>query len=220
MGEGRGGVGEIMTSYYPIFLNIKDKPCVVVGGGEVAERKVRSLVEQGAQVKVISQSLTRGLESLVQQGAVKVMLREYRPGDIRYALITIAATDDIQVNRMVARDGAQWGIPVNVVDDPDASDFIVPSQFSRGDVVIAISTGGQSPALARKIRTELESYIGPEYESLVQLVSEVRAELKKNDIKPSSDVWQEALDLHKLLPLLRAGQVEQARKILLDNLTG
>ena len=208
-----------MASYYPIFLNIKGKLCVVVGGGEVAERKVKTLVEQDAQVMVISQSITKGLENLAQQGAIQVMLRDYRPGDLSGAMVAIAATDDARVNRQIAEDGARWGVLVNVVDDPEASDFIVPSQFCRGDVVIAISTGGHSPALAKKIRTEMESHIGPEYDSLVQLLSQLRAELKQSGSNPAGDAWQEALDLEALLPLLRAGRVEEARKILLDNLT-
>ena len=208
-----------MASYYPIFLNVNNRRCVVVGGGYVAERKVKTLIEQGAQVMLISQHLTKELEGLARQGAIQVMLRDYRPGDLTGAVIAIAATDNAQVNHQIAEDGRRWGVLVNVVDDPEASDFIVPSQFCRGDVVIAISTGGRIPALARKIRMELESYIGPEYDSLVQLLSQVRAELKKSGSSPKGDAWQEALDLETLLPLLRAGRVEEARKILLDNLT-
>ncbi len=190
----------------------------MVGGGEVAERKVKTLVEQGAQVMVISQNLTKELENLARQGTIQVLLRDYSPGDLRLAVIAIAATDNAQVNRQIAEDGKQWGILVNVVDDPEASDFIVPSQFNRGDVVIAISTGGRSPALARKIRTDLESHIGPEYDSLVQLLSQVRTELKEKGSNPTGDAWQEALDLETLLPLLRSGRVEEAKKILLDKL--
>ena len=208
-----------MAPYYPIFLNVNSKLCVVVGGGEVAERKVKTLVEQGAQVMVISQRLTKGLGKLGRQGAIQVMLRDYRPGDLSGAMVAIAATDDARVNRQIAEDGERWGVLVNVVDDPEASDFIVPSQFCRGDVVIAISTGGHSPALAKKIRTEMESHIGPEYDSLVQLLSQLRAELKQSGSNPAGDAWQEALDLEALLPLMRAGRVEEARKILLDNLT-
>jgi len=208
-----------MSSYYPIFLNVKDKRCVVVGGGEVAERKVKALMEQDAQVMVVSQHLTAELEEMVRQGAIQVMLRDYRPGDLIGAVIAIAATDNAVVNHRIAEEGKRWGILVNVVDDPESSDFIVPSQFCRGDVVIAISTGGRSPALARKIRTELESCIGPEYDSLAQLLSQVRAELKKSGNSPTGDAWQEALDLETLLPLLRSGRVEEARKIILDNLT-
>jgi len=212
-------MGGKMASYYPIFLNVNNRLCVVVGGGDVAERKVKTLIEQGAQVMLISQYLTKELEGLARQGAIQVMLRDYRPGDLMGAVIAVAATDNSQVNHQIAEDGRQWGVLVNVVDDPEASDFIMPSQFCRGDVVIAISTGGHSPALARKIRMELESYIGPEYDSLVQLLSQVRAELKKSGSSPTGDAWQKALDLETLLPLLRAGRVEEARKILLDKLT-
>jgi precorrin-2 dehydrogenase / sirohydrochlorin ferrochelatase len=217
-GEDRGKDRKIMTSYYPIFLNLKNRRCVIVGGGEVAERKVKTLVEQGAQVMVISQNLTKELETMAGQGMIQIMLRDYSPGDLRLAVIAIAATDNTQVNHQIAEDGKQWGVLVNVVDDPEASDFIVPSQFSRGDVVIAISTGGHSPALARKIRTELESHISPEYEALVQLVSQVRAELKEKGSSPTGDDWQEALDLKKLLLLLREGCVEEAKNILLNKL--
>jgi siroheme synthase-like protein len=208
-----------MSSYYPIFLNVKGKRCVVVGGGEVAERKVKALMEQDAQVMVVSQRLTAELEEMVRQGAIQIVLRDYCPGDLKGALIAIAATDSTQVNRQIAEEGKRWGVLVNVVDDPEASDFIVPSRLCRGDITIAISTGGRSPALARKIRTELESCIGPEYDSLAQLLSQVRAELKKSGSSLSGDAWQEALDLETLLPLLRAGRVEEARRLLLDNLT-
>ena len=212
-------MGRKMSSYYPIFLNVKNKRCVVVGGGEVAERKIKALLEQGAQVMVVSQHLTAELEGLARQGSIQAMLQDYRPGDLKGAFIAIAATDSAQVNRQIAEECKRLGVLVNVVDDPEASDFIVPSRLCRGDVTIAISTGGRSPALARKIRTELESCIGLEYDALAQLLSQVRAELKKSGNSPSGDAWQEALDLETLLPLLRAGRVEEARRLLLDNLT-
>lgn len=209
-----------MSTYYPIFLNIQGKKCVVVGGGEVAERKARALVEQGASVTVISARVSDGLTQLAEQGIIELSLRDYQPGDLENALIAIAATDDPKVNMDVVREGQERGVLTNVVDAPEHSDFIVPSLLRRGDVSIAVSTGGKSPALARRIRTELEQSLAPEYASLALLVSQVRQELKRDGIYVDGNAWQESLDLEPLLDMLKKGEFEQAREKLLSDLLG
>jgi len=207
-----------MSTYYPIFLNIQGRKCVVVGGGEVAERKARALAEQGASVTVISARVSDGLAQLAEQGAIQISLRDYQSGDLENALIAIAATDDPKVNIDVAREGRERGVLTNVVDDPEHSDFIVPSLLRRGDISIAISTGGKSPALARRIRTELEQSFAPEYASLALLLWEVRQELKRDGIHVEGNAWQKSLDLEPLLDMLKKGEFEQAKEKLLSDL--
>ncbi len=204
--------------YYPIFLNIRGKRCVVVGGGAVALRKVNILLEHEASVKVISPELCPELSQLAKSRAIQVLQRNYNGGDLQGAFIAIAATDDGEINNKVAEEARVKGVLVNVVDDSEHSDFIVPSQFRRGDITIAVSTAGKSPALARKIRTRLEKDFGAEYASLALLVDEVRSELKRQGIKINGHSWQEAIDLDVLIELLRTGQSKKAKATLLVNL--
>jgi len=204
--------------YYPIFLDIKEKRCVVIGGGIVALRKVNMLLDHEAQVEVISPQLCPELSELAANGMVKAVLREYEPGDLQGAFVVVAATDDSQINEQVAREAMQQGILINVADIPELSNFIVPSYLRRGDVTVAVSTGGKSPALARKIRLELERGFGEEYALLATLIDEVRSELKHQKITILGDVWQQALDLDILLELLRSGQRDEAKKRLSDTL--
>jgi len=204
--------------YYPIFLNIGGKRCVVVGGGLVALRKVKALLEHEASVKVISPELCPELSQLAKSRAIQVLQRNYNGGDLQGALIAIAATDDGEINNKVAEEARAKGVLVNVVDDSEHSDFIVPSQFRRGDITIAVSTAGKSPALARKIRTRLEKDFGAEYASLALLIGEVRSELKRQGIKINGHSWQEAINLDVLIELLRTGQSKKAKATLLVNL--
>lgn len=133
---------------------------------------------------------------------------------MRGAMLAIAATDDRAVNNRVAGDGEAGGVLVNVVDDAEHSDFILPSTLQRGDVVIAISTSGRSPALARKLRTELEEYLEREVGEIAVLLSEVRAELKKEGKNVNGDSWQKCLDLPDLQAKIREGKFAQAKSAL------
>ena len=207
-----------LASYYPIFLNISGRRCVVVGGGQVALRKVKALIECGADVEVISPDLCLELRRLAESREVRALNREYQSGDLRGAFVVIAATDNSDVNRKVAEEAKRNAALVNVVDDAENSDFIIPSYLRRGDVTVAISTAGKSPALARKIRNRLEKDLGNEYASLTNLIGEVRAEAKRQRIQVDGDDWQEALDLDLLLELLHSGESERARALLLTNL--
>jgi siroheme synthase-like protein len=207
-----------MSSYYPIFLNLKGRRCIVVGGGSVAERKTRMLLEHQASVTVISPTLSIGLRHLAEQGAIQTIIRNYQAGDVDEAFLVIAATDDPCINTAIADQRRKQKALVNVVDDPESSDFIVPALVRRGDVTIAISTAGKSPALARKIRAELEKSFGAEYASLVSLINEVRSELKRKGVTVHGDDWQEALDLDSLVEMIRAGRTEEVKASLLHNL--
>jgi len=207
-----------MTSYYPVFLDLKGKKCVVVGGGSVAERKVGTLLEYQASVTVISPKLNQGLEQLAERNAIQPIRRQYRSSDLKDAFLIIAATDSAAVNAAVAGQGTQQRALVNVVDAPKDSSFIVPSVVRRGDITIAIGTAGKSPALARKIRTNLEAVIPQEYASVAAIVSEVRQELARRRISVDGDTWQRCLDIDLLLEMVKKGQLDEARERLLADL--
>ena len=204
--------------YYPVFLNIKGRKCIVVGGGKVALRKVNILLGYGAQIEVISPCICPELAEFGRKNDIRIIAREYQMGDLKDAFIAIAATDDNEVNELVVREAREKSVLVNVVDDTEKSDFIVPSYLRRGDITIAISTGGRSPALARKLRLKVESEFGDEYALLAHIIGDVRDELKKHCIKVDAETWQQALDLECLISLLKKGEAEKARAVLLDNI--
>jgi len=205
-------------SYYPILLNIRGKKCLVVGGGNVALRKIQTLLEHGANVEIVSPNFCPEINKLAKEGTIRAINRDYKPEDLKKTFIAIAATDDIKTNEKLAAQARRLGILVNVVDDPNNSDFIAPSYFRRGDIIVAVSTSGRSPALARKIRSELEKKFQAEYAQLALVADEVRSELKQQGITVSGDAWQKVLDLNSLIELLRRGKNQQAREIMLSKL--
>jgi len=205
-----------VIAYYPVSLNIGRRKCVVVGGGEVALRKVKALLEHGASVEVISPDLCPELARLAESGKISVRNHAYEMGNLTGAFLAIAATDDGEINQQVAKEARSKSLLVNVVDDAENSDFIVPSYLRRDGLTIAVSTSGQSPALARKIRTRLEKEITDQYGTLTRLIGEVRSEIKREGIKIKDDHWQEALDLDLLLELIKKGEREKAKAILLS----
>jgi len=163
---------------YPICLvGLETRRAVVVGGGVVAARKVAALLEAGAQVTVISPDLALALTALAAERRIAAIVRPYRDGDLTGAFLAIAAAGDPAVNEAVWREAERLGCLVNVVDDPAHSHFIMPAVVRRGEVTIAVSTGGASPALARRLRQKLEAEIGPEYGILAEILAELRPEL-------------------------------------------
>ncbi|OGO61032.1 MAG: hypothetical protein A2Z36_00265 [Chloroflexi bacterium RBG_19FT_COMBO_48_23] len=204
--------------YYPISLNVQGKKCLVVGGGNVALRKVQALIEHGADVEIVSPDFCPELNKLAREEAIRVTRRSYKPEDLEDVFVAIAATDDVNTNENVAAEARRLGILVNVVDDPNNSDFIAPSYFRRGDIIVAVSTSGRSPALARKIRSELEKSFQAEYAQLALVADEVRSELKQQGITVSNDAWQKVLDLNSLIELLRRGKNQQAKEIMISKL--
>jgi len=165
--------GDILR-YYPVGLDIANKRCLVVGGGEVAQRKVLKLLDCGAEVCVVSPQLSPGLLELAGEGRIVHICADYEKIHLTGAFLVIGATDDPAVNAQITKDARARGILVNIVDDPPQCDFILPALLERGDLVIAILTGGSSPALAKKLRVELAAQIGPEYEILVSVMGAVR----------------------------------------------
>ena len=167
----------IALKYYPICFDITNKRCIVVGGGEVAERKVKRLLDFGARVAVIGKKLTPRLKTMKKEGRIDHIDAEYDKAFINDAFLVIGATDRDDINANISRDGREKRIPVNIVDDPEKCDFILPSLLEQGDLLIAVSTGGKSPALAKKLREDLEKLYGPEYQTLLKVMGSLREKL-------------------------------------------
>ena len=206
-----------MPTYYPVFIDVKDRLCVVIGGGNIGEEKVHKLLECGARVWVISPEVNDGVRELADTESVTWDQREYRQGDLEGAFIAIAATDDNKVNRQIAAEAEGRNVLLNVVDVTPLCTFIAPSVARRGDVSIAISTGGASPALARKFREALSDSRILEYADLAPLLSDARNELKRIGVRVAPDHWQACIT-EDLLDMVQTGKPEQARKTLMANL--
>jgi len=163
---------------YPILLLLEGRPCVVVGGGRVATRKVESLLVAGARVRVISPELHPDLRALRDAARLEHVARTFASGDLEGSFLVIAATDDTLVNEQVWREAEERGLLINTVDDPPRCNFYVPAVVRRGALTLAVSTDGKSCSLAAKLRRELEELFGPEYEPLVDLLGELRQRMK------------------------------------------
>lgn len=164
-------------NYYPVCLQITARPCLVVGGGRVAERKVKGLLECGAKVLVVSPELTAGLKKLYEEGAISWEQRGYHRDDVAGAFLVMAATNDPLVQDMVLEDAERHNILLNVADVPDKCNFILPALVKRGSLSIAISTAGKSPALAKQMRQRFEEQIGDEFAVLNDIMGAVRLEV-------------------------------------------
>ncbi len=198
-------------SYYPVYLDLRGRRCVVVGGGLVAERKVNSLLEAEAKVVVISPRLTPGLQALVAGGRIAWTERTYRSGDLAGAFLAVGAAGERSVNRRVWQEATRRGVLVNVVDDPSHCDFIMPSVVRRGDLIVAVSTGGRAPALAVRLRQWLEGVLGWEYARFLEMAGGVRAQMAARYPDPGErrQMWYRLVD-SDVLGLLRRGDEEAA----------
>ena len=164
-------------SYYPILLDLRGQTTVVVGGGQVAQRKIETLLEHGADVHVIANELTPTLRDQVEAGKITWNGAEYDERALKGTFLVVAATDNTALNRQVSEDAKRKGILINAVDQPSDCSFIVPSVLRRGDLLIAVSTSGSSPMLAKKIRRTLEKQFGEEYEMFLNLMGALRKEI-------------------------------------------
>jgi precorrin-2 dehydrogenase / sirohydrochlorin ferrochelatase len=178
--------------YLPLFIDIATKPCVVIGGNEAAERKVRDLLSRGADVSVIGATLSPALSARVVRGEIRHVSRDYIYGDLRGAFLVFVTTADPEITRLAVREARESGIIANVSDRPELCGFITPAIVRRGELQIAISTGGTSPALARLLRQELEGRFGPEYGALTEILRRARAHIK--DAQPDGDARARTLD--------------------------
>jgi precorrin-2 dehydrogenase/sirohydrochlorin ferrochelatase len=163
-----------MTVYYPMMMNITGRRCVVIGGGKVAERKVASLLEAGAMVVLVSPAMTPSLSSMAKNGIIEHLPRRYRRGDLKRAFLCVVATNDRRLQKRICKEAQDQGVLANIVDSEEDCDFLVPSYFRRGDLTISISTSGKSPALAKKIRNDLQELYGWEYEVLLRVLTWAR----------------------------------------------
>lgn len=199
-------------AYYPVFLDLTGRACLVVGGGRIGLEKVRGLLRADARVTVISPNLDGGVQALVDEGRVEHDARGYVEGDMVGYEIVFVATDDRSANAAVHAEGRSRGIWVNSADDAKNCDFILPSVVRRGSITIGISTGGGSPAMARRVREELTDYFTDDFEGLAELLAEVRTDFKTRGIlrHVEQDTWQGAIDgpLRALISQRRWGQAK------------
>lgn len=200
--------------FYPLVLDMDGTRCLIVGGGEVALRKARRLVEAGADVTVIAPDITAGLREM---DGVKLVERSYRPGDVAGFSLVFAASDDVFINAAVSEEAVSRGVLVNAVDDPEKCTFLAAAVVQRGDLMIAVSTSGKSPMLCKRIREELEARYGPEYGEMLELMGELRPLVKAKYGKQSEreSVFCRLVDCG-ILELLREGKREEARKKALE----
>ena len=198
------------SGYYPVMLDLSGQRCLVVGGGEVAVRKVKGLVEAGASVTVVAPMIDGRLR---QMGGLEVRERTFRTTDLHGMTLAIVATDDAVLNRTVARDARDLGVLVNVVDCPAMCTFILPATLRRGPVQVSVSTGGTSPSLARKLRDMLQESIGAEYGELAGLLGELRGEVMERvaDGEVRARLFEQ-LSGEEFLGLVREGKIDQARE--------
>jgi precorrin-2 dehydrogenase/sirohydrochlorin ferrochelatase len=201
--------------YLPIFLDVTARECIVVGGGEVAARKVESLLEAGAHVTVVSPQLSPALEAIVARSLVIHLDRRYQRGDLTGSALVYAATDDPELHRELAVEARALGIPINVIDVPELCTFISPAVVKRGDLEIAISTSGASPAFAARLRRKLEEQFGAEYALTLEVLRAARRRLHADEIDPAERMSRlKDLANSELPDAIAAGDVAATERIL------
>lgn len=207
--------GGIMAPVYPVSLKLEGQPCLVIGGGRVAERKVRSLLAAGARVRVISPDLTPWLADQARHEVIEHYRRTYREGDVEGQFLVISATNDPEVNAEVARECRSRRVLLNAVDDPSNCSFFVPASVRRGDFTISVSTAGKSPMLARRVREELEHLYGPVYGAFLEYLAARRAEIKTGESDQGARRRRlEACLTEEVLAALRQGDLERAKELI------
>ncbi|MFH1776701.1 MAG: bifunctional precorrin-2 dehydrogenase/sirohydrochlorin ferrochelatase [Candidatus Omnitrophota bacterium] len=185
--------------YYPIMLNIKGKDCIVIGGGVVAERKVLSLLVAGGKITIISPNITKRLRQLLKQKKIIYKKRKFQEAFLHNASVVIAATANQKVNQEIYHFCQKKKILVNVVDNPKLSSFIVPAAVARGDLVIAVSTQGKIPMLAKKIKEQLEQIFSHKYVKITRELAQKRKDILNSDKNPKAKKKKIA-QLIKLMP--------------------
>ncbi len=214
-----------MPLYYPVFLDLRGRRVVVIGGGAMGEEKVSRLMPYGADVVVVSPDVTDEVSELADDGHIEWVKRPYRPGDLEGAFIAIVAdTSDVAVNHAVSEEARERNVPLNVADVTELCTWITPSVARRGEVIVATSTGGASPALARRFREILNGECRLEsrhelmdFADLAPLLSDARKQLLDRGIRLNLDHWQACLT-DELIDLVQAGDVERASQVLMDSL--
>jgi precorrin-2 dehydrogenase / sirohydrochlorin ferrochelatase len=204
-----------MNTYYPVYVQLRQQPCVVIGGGKIAEGKVEGLLAAEAKVTVISPDLTQRLHKLAKEKQITYFARTYQPGDLTGAFMVICATDQAEINHQVWQEANSNHQLVNVVDDTPRCNFIAPSILRKGDLTIAISTSGKAPALAVRLNERLQREIGPEYGRFLELAGALREPLAQHvpDFETRKALWYELVD-SEILDVLAQGDEISAREII------
>ncbi|WP_319522481.1 bifunctional precorrin-2 dehydrogenase/sirohydrochlorin ferrochelatase [uncultured Desulfosarcina sp.] len=201
--------------YYPVNLDIRERACLVVGGGGVGARKVDTLLKCGAIVTVVSPEATSSLDRLAEEGAIVLERREYRSSDVKGQFLVIGATDDEDLNRQIHADAERIGLLCNIADRPEICNFILPAIVRRGDFMLAISTAGKSPAFAKHMRQRLEAQFGPEYGKLLDLMGAIRQKLLAEAHEPEAHKpLFERLIAGDLLELVKTGEKDRIDRLL------
>ena len=208
-----------MPTFYPVFLNLTERRCVIIGGGQIAEGKISKLLDSGAKIIVISPDATQGIRGFAERGQIEFDLRKYQEGDLQGAFLAIAATNDRVVNQEIFEEAEKQGILLNAVDDMPRCSFIAPSIVERGPVTVAISTGGASPALARKLREKMEVSSALDWADATSVLSKARQIIKDKQITVDPQRWQCCMT-DELLTMIQAGHENEALDLLMDLLLG
>ena len=198
---------------YPVNLIVAGRRCVVVGAGRIAARKIDALLVAGAEVHVVAPKLADQVRALRDEHRITVDERSFEPSDLDDAWLATAATDDAAVNHAVFESGGKRRVWVNAADDPDNCSFTLMSVIRRGDLVVTVGTGGRSPALAAWMKERFTAELGPEYETLLELLSEAREAMRADGRSTEDADWKRALD-SGMLELVRAGRVTEAKELL------
>jgi siroheme synthase-like protein len=198
---------------YPANLVVAGRRCVVVGGGRIAARKVAALLEAGADVVVVAPEPGDRVREWAAAGRLRLVERAFAPTDLDRAWLAFTATGDGTVDREVATAAEAAGVWLNAADDPEVGSFSLVAALRRGDLVVTVGTGGRSPALAAWLRRRLDEELGPEYATLVDIMSEAREQLRAEGRATEDADWQTALD-SGMLDLIRAGRVDEAEEML------
>lgn len=205
-------------SYYPVALDLDQKHCLLVGGGELAEGKIDALLSAGARLTIVSPDVLPRMAELADAGQLALQRRPYHPDDLAGISLVIAATDDRALNARIARDARSDGILVNAVDDPPNCDFFAVSVVRRGDLQLAISTNGRSPAFARWMRESLDATVPAEYDDLLGLLGDIRDRIRQTGPVPPYERWRDAIT-DDVLGALQRGERATARAKLWEAMT-
>lgn len=210
-----------VSNYYPIGLNVRQKKCVVIGGGAVAERKVITLLRSGASITVISPRVTSVLQRLGREGEISILSRPYRRGDLCNAFLIIGATDNEKINRQIHEEAAENKVLANIVDNPSLSNFILPAIVERGDLTISILTGGKSPALSRHLRQEIEALFPAHFGDHLERIGELRQELGQRLGRASQrrEAWRRLM-ARGLLQMLEEHRETDIRAVVEETIAG
>jgi len=203
--------------YYPIYLDIKNRNCIVVGGGSVGTRKVLTLLACGANVTVISTAATEKLHQLSNSGVINLKEKPFQITDLDDRFLVIGATDNQELNFQIHAEAERRGLLCNIADRPKACNFILPSIVKRGDLIIAISTSGKSPAFAKKLRKQLEMEFGDEYAEFLDLMGAIRKKLLNQDHEPEAHkhLFEQLIE-RDLIKMLKDGDPDRINSLLLE----